>query len=119
MIFARSHDPKDFFKIWKENCLIGQEEDPDQKILNLTESGENPLKSEIQNITLKNDLSTDFDDFVLPKSFSTKSSGTASKGLLGTYLYMYICICNFDLYMISIIFVLFVDFDDFDNFVLP
>lgn len=89
----RSKDPKDFFKIWKENCLIGQDEDPDSKVLDLTESGENPSNGHTQ--IVKNDLSTDQDNLCLPKSFSTKSSGAASNGLLGIYMHIHSCVNTF------------------------
>jgi hypothetical protein len=86
--FYRSKDPKDFFKIWKENCLIGQDEDPDNKILDLTETWGNPSNGHTQ--IVKNDLSTDQDNLCLPKSFSTKASGSGAKGLLGEHTYLYI-----------------------------
>jgi Timeless protein len=86
----RGHDPKDFFKVWKEKCLIGEDLNFDKENALPTRDGQEKKKAAASNEKKTQNGSKvqpgGLKNFPVPASLAQRAPSLASKGLLGGIL---------------------------------
>ena len=83
MLIHRGHDPKDLFKVWKENCLIGDDLNFDKEniVQHSTQNNKDMKKNnsntqEKKTLMLSQSASEVSKNFPVPPSFAQRSAVT-------------------------------------------